>query len=252
MLNYYFCVPASDLQNGTQIYLRGLSEKGSINLSLLGSGEIELIGWRFFNDDNGVTTLTYNFNAYPEYKKKFTNLKLIFTNVSLSSNVITLTESDGLVINNGKNTISFDWREKGFLERSLYKVEMNYDIVDTDTGTSTPASQQPIDISEWFLTTQLFNNCYKPSHEDYMRDFNSDKYQSIRDKYRTVKFEFKIEEIINNSPSVQTTVTGGSLVVPDSQYNSVNDRITIRYTHVQAIDISIRTSLNKVFKVLNF
>jgi hypothetical protein len=76
---------------------------------------------------------------------------------------------------------------------------MTYDIVDTDTGVSTPLDG-PVDIKEWFLTTQLFNNCYKPSHEDYMRDFNGSEYEIIRKKYLTVKFEFTIEEIINNSP----------------------------------------------------
>jgi hypothetical protein len=35
-----------------------------------------------------------------------------------------------------------------------------------------------------------------------MRDFNGSEYEIIRKKYLTVKFEFTIEEIINNSPDV--------------------------------------------------
>jgi hypothetical protein len=46
ILNYYFCVPAIN-----NIYLKGLSEKGNIDLSLLGSGTVKLTGWRFYNSN---------------------------------------------------------------------------------------------------------------------------------------------------------------------------------------------------------
>ena len=63
------------------IYLRGLSEKGSIDTSLLGSGTVKLNGWRFYNSGDEITTLTYNFSAYPEYHKRFDDLEFKFTNV---------------------------------------------------------------------------------------------------------------------------------------------------------------------------
>jgi hypothetical protein len=68
-LDYYFCVPAIG-----NVYLKGLSEKGNIDLSLLGSGEVKLTGWRFYNSDAEKTTLTYSFNAYPKYHERFANL----------------------------------------------------------------------------------------------------------------------------------------------------------------------------------
>ena len=245
IINYYYCVPASDLEN---IYLRGLSEKGSIDTSLLGSGTVKLNGWRFYNSGDEITTLTYNFSAYPEYHKRFDDLEFKFTNVINSNQVITLTESDGLTLNNGKNTIKFNWRDKGFIERSLYTVSMSYKIINTESGevSETKSNQN---INEWFLTTQLFNNCYRPSHEDYMNDFGGSKidpqtgndlYEKIREKYCTVELELITDKIVDNSPQKTVDVKGGKILIPSSEYND-NEGIKIIYTHEQNIDFNIST-----------
>ena len=232
ILNYYFCVPAIN-----NIYLKGLSEKGSINLSLLGSGEIELNGWRFYNNDT-QTTLTYSFNAYPKYHEKFSNLSFKFTNVNNSSNVITLTEEDGLVLNNGRNTIIFNWKNQRFTERSLYKVTISYDIIDTDTGNITPSGD--ITTNEWFLTTQLFNNCYNPSNiNDYMNDFGSTKpqAQTIRDKYLTVELETFAH--FKDQSEEKTITNKGKLLSKSEDLVNIDkvDYIYIEYKHEQPVSI---------------
>ena len=237
ILNYYFCVPAIN-----NIYLKGLSEKGSIDLSLLGSGTVKLTGWRFYNSDTNQTTLTYSFNAYPEYHKRFSNLSFKFTNVQ-NGQTKYLTEEDGLVLNNGRNTIIFDWENQGFIERSLYKVTISYNITDTDTGSST--SSGDITTNEWFLTTQLFNNCYKPSHNDYMNDFGSTETQAqnIRNKYCTVELELSVGKIINNSPQKTVKTEEGKILIPNSQYLP-GKGIEMKYIHEQNININIQTSVS--------
>jgi hypothetical protein len=89
---------------------------------------------------------------------------------------------------------------------------MSYDIINTDNDSST--SSGTIDYGEWFLTTQLFNNCYRPSHKDYMSDFSASKYSSIKEKYCSVELELTTGKVINNSPQKTTTVEGGKLLVP--------------------------------------
>ena len=67
----------TDIEN-SGVYLRGLSVKGSIDLSLLGSGKLKFSGWKFYNDFKQQTSLlTFSFNAYPEYGKSFTNLSAL-------------------------------------------------------------------------------------------------------------------------------------------------------------------------------
>jgi len=120
-IEYYYCVPATSVKYNSEsntnliwqggdnlIYLRGLSEKGTIEIGLLGSGLIEVKGWRFYNSDK-ETILTYNLKAYPKYGKEFTNLKFKFINVANKNDTIELTqEKDGLTIFNGRNDIQFN------------------------------------------------------------------------------------------------------------------------------------------------
>jgi len=58
-----------------EVYLEGLSNSGEIDPSLLGSNTVKINEWRFSNNyEKQETTLTYSFNAYPEYGKTFDNL----------------------------------------------------------------------------------------------------------------------------------------------------------------------------------
>jgi len=64
-----------------------LSAKGSIDLSLLGSGQLKFNGWRFYNDfEKQTSLLTFAFNAYPEYGKSFVDLKFTFVEAGNSNN----------------------------------------------------------------------------------------------------------------------------------------------------------------------
>lgn len=231
IIYYYFCVPGITLNKETY-YLKGLSEKGEIDTSLLGSGEVELTGWRFYNSDSKQTTLTYSFKAYPKYQQSFSDLKFTFTNVKDSSNIITLTETDGLVLNNGKNTIIFNWEEKEFKERCFYDVTISYKASDEQ-------NDQTID-TEWFLTTQLFNNCYRASSDDYLQRYsliNSDS------KYLKVELDADCTQI-NESDSKQITQTGKLMSKANELINiDGQNYIYMNYKHEQPITLSAKFNL---------
>jgi len=116
------------------IYLKGISAKGSIDLSLLGSGILKFNGWRFYNK-NEATTLTFAFNAYPEYGKSFTNLRFKFVEHESANPTDIYYPVDGyLPVYNGKQTIKFSWNEVGLSPRKTYKVYTTYQIWNNKTN----------------------------------------------------------------------------------------------------------------------
>ena len=60
-----------------KIYIKNLSVKDSLDLSLFGSGELEVKSWKFFTLNDRLI-LTCAFNAYPKYGDKFSNLTMKF------------------------------------------------------------------------------------------------------------------------------------------------------------------------------
>ena len=213
-----------------ELYLKGLSTKGSINLSLLGSGEVSFNGWKFYNNYTDKNTLlTFAFNAYPEYGKSFTNLKFYFTKSGQSS--IEYPKQGYLPLYNGKQTISFSWDELGLSSRTVYQVTASYSIVDNDTGVYLQNNVNITDsVIRWLLTTELFNEFY-PSSAGVSDFCNVD--QGNTDFYNKMKVKPKVEStIINRSNSTEEPL--GKLV------NIGSEEISYLYKHYQRIDIEVQ------------
>lgn len=185
--------------NGNNIsYLSGLSTKGSIDLNLLGSGTVILKGWRFYNYYNeGKTILTYNFDAYPEYGKQFNNLSFIFTNVKDWTDIIVLSGT----INNGRNSITFDWKK--FRKNALYRVTWTYQQTDISAGLSTlfksEDNEDKTQKDRWFLTTELFNECYNANADKFIEDYGnpndySSDYEKMYDLFNEVMNQYYLEK----------------------------------------------------------
>ena len=151
-------------------YLSGLSTKGSIDLSLLGSGTIKLKGWRFINNFNtreGI--ISYAFEAYPEYGKVFEDLSLTFTDIRENSKIFKIENQQ---LNNGRVNLNVSWDNIGLEPRKLYKVEFKYYERNISTG---ERIEKTINLGDnkicWYLTTELFNSCYNPSNEDFIENY---------------------------------------------------------------------------------
>lgn len=178
------------------IYLKGLSVKGSIDLSLLGSGEVSVKSWRFYNNyEQGSTILSFALDAYPKYGQHFENLRFIFTDVE-TNNSITYPQSEvGLPVYNGKQTITIDWEGNGFEPRTTYKVKIKYDIVDDNNIPIEQGKEIEENIERWFLTTELFNDLY---FVDNSKENVED--QRIEDYCTTISSRFTEKLRINSSP----------------------------------------------------
>ena len=216
------------------IYLKGLSVKGQLDLSLLGSGKVFIDGWRFYNNfENQSTTLTFSFNAYPEYGKSFGNLKFIFKDITDPSKVVTYPREGGLPLYNGRQTYNIEWGEY-FEPRKTYEVTVTYNIIN-ENGTSEPQTLVEKDssnntIRRWFLTTELFNEFYQPSAG--VTDFcNPDKTtQKFNDKMTV--YLYGEDEISNNSTRKEDSAYGGltsTKTATDANPNNIN--YTVKHSY---------------------
>lgn len=229
IFNYVLGVKADiDTSN---VYLRGLSVKGSIDLSLLGSGQLKFNGWRFYNDSTAKTSLlTFAFNAYPEYGKSFTDLRFVFKElVTGSEYTYPNSGQKGLPVYNGRQTISFGWSEIGLQPRKTYRVFSTYKIQDNKSGTlgnsiSLYGSSQS--TVRWFLTTELFNEFYFSSGgvQDFCKldQRNDEGYQKFLDK---MVVDFSCTSNVRNNSREKVEVTGSLMSAHDTNINYQHDHI---------------------------
>lgn len=156
-LSYYIC-PKIYNRN---IYLKELSSKGSINLSLIGSGLVNLKSWNFKNivstNSEGekylnTTYFRYNLEAYPEFEGQFRNLRLQLENIQNPIDIHNIVLSD--LVTNSSNVITLP---SELLFRKMYKGNLVYDEYDEEGN----IINESIEISNiWLLTTALLNSKY--------------------------------------------------------------------------------------------
>lgn len=233
ILDYTIAVKAHSELTGdcTPTYIEGLSSSGIIDISKLGTGEIELQGWRFYNyPENKQTVLTYELGAYPKYGKKFNGLQFKIWEVREDSNSIRTISSEettyklDLPANNGKTTIIFNWDTFKFDFRKLYKVEIKSlgesenseidkitpDTSQTNTISVTNDSSEVVKYPEilensslkrWILTTKLMNIAYNKSSNYFIQDYgypHDNNEKDILDYLLTVRTK-NIFSYIDNS-----------------------------------------------------
>lgn len=228
IFNYILAVDSGLANNnGENIYLKGLSVKGSIDLALLGSGKVSVKSWKFYNNQSqGSTILSFALDAYPKYGKHFENLRFKFTDITDTKNVVNYPQSEvGLPVYNGKQTITIDWNGSGFKPRTTYRVEITYDTV-SDTGKSTHDSILE-NNDRWFLTTELFNELYF-TNEEIIEDYcntNSGRFKELL----KVSSE-PTDNFINNSTQLDDVYEGNLL--------SKSSNIEYSCKHTYHIDIT--------------
>lgn len=202
------------------IYLSGLSNKGEINIKLLGSGDVELQSWRFINSDKS-STITYNFNAYPKFGKSFTDFHFGFTPINSvgepeSNNYFEIPST----IYNGRNTLNINWDSQDKLQpNTMYRVTWRYN--DGEGNVNSTENQSELQKDRWFLTTELFNDCYSPSSNFYIADYGnpSTKEQEIIDlkSILIVDIDCNFKEVLNSIPV--STQEGTLLSKKDGKQN---------------------------------
>lgn len=119
---------------------------GSKDISKLNSDTIEFNGWRYYNNDNGITEGTLDINIYAKHNNS--KLESFGAKFKLDNdetiNIILINFSDKT------NRFEFN-RNDNFAPRTLYNVEFYY---------KRNGEEIKLDQSSLFITTALFNKSY--------------------------------------------------------------------------------------------
>ena len=83
--NYFIGVTSGFEDSGQPLLLENLSEEGSISLSDIESGGLNLQYWRYYVYDENTFDLTYRFQAYPKFGQTFSNLRIRFIPVVIEN-----------------------------------------------------------------------------------------------------------------------------------------------------------------------
>ena len=219
----------------SNIYLRGLSVKGQLDLALLGTGKVFMDGWRFYNNVSKKSTLlTFSFNAYPKYNEEFRNLRFEFTDITDPNNKVYYpTKDEGLPLYNGRQTITIDWNNL-FKPQKTYKVTAYYNKVNTQTGKITPYTET-FNEKRWFLTTELFNEFYQASAG--VPDFCDNNVKAFSDKMIVT---LKGQEVISDHSARKEVDSWGGMTSTTSD---------IEFTQKHGYTVSIDS--NPELKIVN-
>lgn len=131
---------------------------GSKDISKLNSDTIEFNGWRYYNNDNGITEGTLDINIYAKHNNS--KLESFGAKFKLDNDETTI--KNIVLINFSDKTNRFEFnRNDNFTPRTLYNVEFYY----KRDGAEITLNNQ----SSLFITTALFNKSYLGT-EDFVYD----------------------------------------------------------------------------------
>lgn len=218
--------------NESKYPIKNLEENLTIDLSKIGTNTVDLTAWRFYNDiENRVTYFTYGLNLYSNNITVFSDFKIQYKSEGESTYV----DVEGISsdVTSGRREFKLDWGNS-ISEGTVYNVKITYK---KDGTTQT--------INRFFLTTELFNQCYYSNQEDYVVDYVlfqsdfgpgniSDRENNIRTKLLTVDLE------TDGKPNI-TIVKGNNISNGQLFYNSGDNNdhnYTIAHTATVTADYS--------------
>lgn len=235
---------------GSEYYIQDLTIEEDINVTLLNSNTINIKEWRFTNDvSNKKSILTYSFECYPDENIEFSNLQIKFFRISSEGDVSNEPKVKEIYGNiySGRNTIEIDWNETGLDTKALYIVKLYYDkIINYKKGNPIELSIESQELQEtdtiftetkcitkdyWFLTTELLNEFYYLSSEEFVPNFCIQP----RDTYPKFEEALIIHPDLNPEYTILSDKSdyNGSLVMKDSEDKK------IIYTRTQEIIIDL-------------
>lgn len=259
-LEYFIGVDSGiplDQSENKPYYIETLSTYGTLDLSKLGSGEINLKAFRFYNSEQN-TTLTYSLETYPKIGQKFYDLMFLFTDVEKNSQ-FTLPSDNGFPCYNGKNIVSFNWNNK-IQSGKLYTVEFMYFTSDSNGQSQFIKNSDGSNTKRWFLSTSLFNDCYNPQSDNFVEDYGEKVHKYNKILYDKLLINLEIEhggdinvstsEIIDNSQNLIKSGESGLIDYSNTINYSINghldDRLKISNKELYPESLKL---LNNILKI---
>lgn len=258
-VQYRLCVHSGGKDNNNKsIYLKNLSQEGTINFENFGSGTMDLLEWKFYNDSNNSKgKITYKFNIYPKPKHKFENLKFLFIECSEDPNEYdedgNITQIHNISSNSfievGNNitygNVDVNFIDLRLTEKTIYNVYIQYDDVDIENSQTKTIT---FPIVQWYLTSDLFNNYYS----SYLNFNNIKQYNinlSIVDK----------SSFVNSVNQYDDSSVSGDLYSQESKEyyiiknrinfkTEINSNIELKYSNQLPSNITINAE-NKIYNI---
>ena len=192
ILPYKILVKATS-SNNDRYYIKDLSIEGELNVDLLGTGELELKRWKFYNDvEAKQSIIDFDINTYLMYGQKLKGIKFglwdnSYTPKTIHGQTYGVDEEHSWPevpdveistkdeIHTGSNRLVIDWNDYPQLKsRRLYVIkaktvleEKNNPIIGTEWKNINLSEQGKINWP-FLLTTELFNTKYEDlSIEDF-------------------------------------------------------------------------------------
>ena len=217
LLEFVIGVPANvdGVCKDEKYYLKNLSEKVTININLLGSGKVQLKGYRFFNHDD-YSTITYTLEYYEREDKPIRNMKFRFTNVTNNEDII---ESEPLPVYNGRASVKLRYNT----QQALYNGELIYEQFEDgkwkdkkirDTNINTHLSSTDYYNYIFFLSTKLLNPCYNSVSGEFINDFRKFAYYSHNNYAK-------------NSENIYQS--NGVADLTEDEFNIIKEKLTLNY-----------------------
>lgn len=198
-----------------KVTLDGLKVKGTINLSNLGTGIINLNSWRYYCSTDSIT-LTWGFEMYLKPKEEVQSLQFKFHNVKTGS-VITYTPTKRYNYNGIFTDVISN--NTGLTFGECYYVEI---VLSTN-------QQSELKFYRWLLFTNLYNSIYYSGLQDFGQD------TSAMQKLRTIQLESTSSYSINSSSSEIVDESGKSPITTDQSdiQGNIKKKQTISYNIVK-------------------
>ena len=213
-----------------EMFLDNLSEWITIDTNLLGSGQLKLKEYKFFNYDD-YSNFQYHLEYYEKDDEKITDMRFEFYNVEDETDIL---YSEIIEPRNGKGIVKipFNVTQKLYWGRLVYKSNDNtkyiYDeiaYVNAPNTTNTPNTTNKFFTDNgtiFLLTTRLLNPCYNSSNkEEYVRNFKDFVIYS-KAKSSNKKLVFK-DETTDESEF-------------DRRENAIKQKLNVNYEYVTEYD----------------
>lgn len=255
--------------NYSYVEVSDLKRVGSIDLSKLASGKMEMTAWRFYNDlQNEKTAITFGFEAYPREGQEFKDLTFNFyrvlgtSDVVISSDTISGVEAvgsykvDSEIGYNGLQDVVIDWNnleELSGVKNSIEKQNLYQVIISWNSYYDGQITRE-YDY-RWLLTTELFNNSYSQNSESFITDFcNPEKgtEESIYENLTTIS-----PHLISSTPNIKETekkepLELGSLVVNSENLKQNDGKKFIVWGNQTLFDTKINFNISLTWNKDNY
>lgn len=195
------------MKDDTEFLIPSLTIKGQLDISKLGSGEININTWRYIVEGDQIR-LTWGFEAYPRYGESMTEVTFIFTDVYDSNNQIVFITKERASYN-GEFTDVFpaSYFNTNLETRAgcLYKVKIVWKINDV-------LIDDTIAQYRWFVPTGLYNASYYGSGTDD----KGNRYSQIKDYNNFLECKYYYAKEYNGDGQYYTD---GSQLTPTEDNN---------------------------------